>query len=189
MSLALGAIGLVVALGALAGPPPLQLTAAVSRLTHGLAGNLDVDLLVPGVPAVECHGPGPTTLVMTFTNPVVSGNAIVTNGIGTVASTTFSNNTMTANLTGVADVQTITIVLSNVTDTFSQVLPNTAFNVSVLGGDTNGDGIVDVLDRQQTQSRAGQTANATNFRSDVTSLTGSSRLRQYQQHGLGIRSN
>ena len=48
---------------------------------------------------------------------------------------------MTVNLTGVTNAQTVTVTLANVTDAFSQVLPNTAFSASFLLGDTNGDGL------------------------------------------------
>jgi hypothetical protein len=39
-------------------------------------------------------------------------------------SPTFSGNTMTVNVTGVADVQRIGVTLSGVTDSFAQVLPD-----------------------------------------------------------------
>ena len=74
---------------------------------------------------------------------------------------------MTVGLTGVADVQTITLTLSNVTDIFAQVLPDTALSVGFLIGDTNGDRFVNAGDTTQTRSRSGQTTTATNFRSDV----------------------
>ena len=40
--------------------------------------------------------------------------------------------------------------------------------MGVLVGDTNGDRVVNAGDATQTQNRAGQTTDATNFRSDVT---------------------
>src|SRR4029077_9557184 len=85
---------------------PLLLTSAVSRMTHGGAGDFDVDLPLTGEPGVECrNGGGNLTVVVTFTNTMVSGNASVTGGIGNVAGMTFSGNTVTANITGAADVQ------------------------------------------------------------------------------------
>ena len=74
---------------------------------------------------------------------------------------------MTVNLTGVGNAQTITLNLSNVTDEFSQVLADTAVNVSFLLGDTNGDRVVNAGDALQTRNRAGQATDSTNFRSDV----------------------
>jgi hypothetical protein len=98
--------------------PALQLTSAVSRKTHGVAGTFDVNLPVTGQPGVECRaGGGNHTLVFTFNNNIASGSASVTTGVGSVAgSPIFSGKTMTVNLTGVADVQKITLTLSNVID-------------------------------------------------------------------------
>ena len=152
---------------------PLQLTVAVSRKTHGGAGDFDINLLNFNS-GPECRSSGGAhTLVFTFSNNVVSGNAAVTSGIGSVAgSPGFAGNTMTVNLTGVIDVQKITVTLSGVTDTFANVLPDTAMSVNMLIGDTNGNRFVNAGDVAQTKSTSGQTTDATNFRNDVNA-TGS----------------
>jgi Dockerin type I domain len=149
--------------------PALQLTSTVSRKTHGAAGDFDIDLPLTGEPGVECRSSGGNhTLVITFSNPMVSGNASVTSGTGTVAgSPAFSGNTMTVNLTGVADVQQITVTLSNVTDTFSQILPDTAVSMNMLIGDTNANKSVNSADIAQTKGQSGLPATAANFRTDV----------------------
>ena len=148
---------------------PLQLTSAVSRKTHGGAGDFDIDLPLAGEPGVECRSSsGDHTFVVTFSNPVVSGNASVTSGSGNVAgSPTFSGNTMTVNLTGVADVQQITVTLSNVTDSFAQVLPDTPVSANMLIGDTNGNKTVNASDVAQAKGQSGLPVTAANFRSDV----------------------
>ena len=148
---------------------PLQLTTAVSRKTHGGAGDFDITLPLAGEPGVECRSTGGAyTLVFTFSNNVVSGDASVTTGIGSVlGSPTFSGNTMTVNLTGVTDVQKITVTLSNVTDSFAQVLPDTAVSVNMLIGDTNGNKTVNAGDVAQTKGQSGQPVGAGNFRNDV----------------------
>ena len=111
---------------------------------------------------------GNYTLVVTFSNTMVSGNASVTGGAGSVAgSPTFSGHTMTINLTGVTDAQTLTVSLTNLTDGFSQVLPSVALGASFLVGDTNGDRFVNAGDALQTRNRSGQATDGTNFRSDV----------------------
>ncbi len=122
-----------------------------------------------GPAGVECRETGGNhTLVFTFSNTLVGGNASVTNGTGTVAgSPTFAGNTMTVNLAGVTNAQLLTLTLSNVTDSFGQTYPNTAFGASFLAGDTNGDGFVNVGDSLQTRNRSGQGTDSTNFRSDV----------------------
>jgi hypothetical protein len=153
---------------------PLQLISAVSRKTHGGAGDFDIDLPLTGEPGVECrNGGGTHTFVITFDNPMVSGNASVTSGIGSVAgSPTFSGNTMTVNLTGVSDVQQITVTLSNVTDAFSQVLPDTPLSMNVLIGDTNGNKSVNSADIAQTKGQAGSSVTAANFRTDINASGG-----------------
>ena len=125
-----------------------------------------------GQPGVECRTggiDGNHTLVFTFSNDVVSGNASVTSGTGNVSGTPiFSGNTMTVNLTGVTDAQTITITLTNVTDSFGHVLPPTAVSMHVLLGDTTGNGIVNASDIAQTKAQSGSPVTNANFREDVT---------------------
>jgi len=151
--------------------PALQLTSAVSRKTHGAAGTFDIPLPLSGSPGVECRTGGATgdyTQVFTFTNNVTSGNASVTGGIGSVSGMpVFSGNTMTVNLTGVANAQTLTVTLSGVTDEFSQVLPDTPVSVNMLIGDTNGNGVVNATDVAQTKAQVGQPVTSSNFRTDV----------------------
>ena len=152
-------------------PGALQLTAAVSRKTHGGAGDFDINLPLSGGLGVECrNSSGNHTLVFTTSNDLVSGNASVTTGTGSVSgSPTFSGNTMTVNLTGVTDVQRITVTLGGVIDSLAQVLPDTAVSVNMLIGDTNGDRFVNAGDTLQTRNRSGQATDMTNFRSDVNS--------------------
>ena len=111
---------------------------------------------------------GNHTFVFTFTNDVVSGDASVTSGIGTVSgSPTFSGNTMTVNLTGVSDQQQITVTASNVMDTFGQTLPSAPVNAVILAGDTNGNRTVNAADVAQTKAQQGAPVDQTNFRTDV----------------------
>ncbi len=165
--------GAPITVGVLAPMPdpcnPLQLTTVVSRKTHGAAGDFDVDLPLSGGAGVECRATsGNHTFVFTFTNDVVSGNAAVTSGTGNVSgSPSFSGNTMTVNLTGVSDVQQITVTVSNVMDTFGQTLPDTAVNAVILAGDTNGNRSVNASDVAQTKAQQGLPVDQTNFRTDV----------------------
>ncbi len=148
---------------------PLQLLSAVSRKTHGAAGDFDVDLPLTGEPGVECrNGGGDYTMVVMFNNMVVSGNATVTSGTGNVAgSPGFSGNTMTVELTGVTDEQRIAVTLTGVTDNSAQVLPDTPISMNMLIGDTNGNKAVNASDVAQTKARLGSVASAVTFRADV----------------------
>ena len=148
----------------------LSLTSAVSRKTHGSAGAFDVPLPLSGEPGVECRSSnGHHTLVFTFSSNVLSGSAAVTAGIGSVSgSPVFSGNTMTVNLTGVTDVQKITVTLSDVTSSTAQVLPDTSVSANMLIGDTTGDKTVNNSDVAQTRGQVGVAVTASNFREDVT---------------------
>jgi uncharacterized delta-60 repeat protein len=151
-------------------PNAFTLTAAVSRKTHGSSGTFDVPLTLTGTPAVDSRtggAAGDHTLVFVFSSDVVSGNVTIASGTASiVGSPSFSGNTMTVMLTGVANAQQLTASLNNVTNTASQVLPNTTVPMRFLAGDSNGDSIVNTGDAIQTRSRSGQTAVETTFRSD-----------------------
>jgi CSLREA domain-containing protein len=155
-------------------------TSAVSRKTHGSAGPFDITLPLSGTSGIECRSGGATndfTVVATFPgNLTVTGNpqAEVTSGTGTVGSggvdnggmVTVSGNTVTIPLTNVANAQRIVVTLFSVSDgtnTNNVVIP-----MSVLIGDTTGNGAVNSSDIAQTQSQSGQTVTSSNFREDVT---------------------
>ena len=95
----------------------LQLVAAVSRKSHRNAGTFDISLPLTGTAGVECRdGGGSYSFVFNFTTNVVSGTASVTAGTGTAGTPTFSGTTMTLPISGVTDVQTLTVTLNGVTD-------------------------------------------------------------------------
>lgn len=143
--------------------PAMQLTSTVSRKTHGGAGTFDI-----AIPGVECRTGPDYTLVFTFNNNVESGNATVTSGTGNVVGTpTASGNTLTVNLTGVTSPQSLTVTLSGVTDQFLQTLPDTPVTMSVVVGDTNGNGAVNATDVAQTKGQVGSVVSNGNFRTDV----------------------
>ena len=64
---------------------------------------------------------------------MVSGSASVISGMGAISgSPLFVDNSMTVNLTGVADGQLLTIRLSGVTDIMTQVLPKVDVTAGIL---------------------------------------------------------
>jgi N-acetylneuraminic acid mutarotase len=149
---------------------------AVSRKTHGSPGSFDIALPLNGTAGIECRTGGATndyTLVITFlANVSVNGNpqAAVTSGMGMVGTGGVSNggmvttagNVVTIPLTNVANVQTINVTLFNVNGSTNVVIP-----MSVLVGDTNGNGIVNAGDVSQSKSQVGQAVTTSNFREDV----------------------
>ncbi len=60
------------------------------------------------------------------------------------------------------------VTLFNVTDSFGQVLPDTAVSMKMLIGDTNGNSAVSASDIGQTKGQAGVPVTGANFRQDVT---------------------
>lgn len=151
---------------------PLTLASAVSRKTHGAAGTFDIDMPLTGAPGIECRSGGANgdhTLVITFSNNLVSGNASVTSGTGSVSgSPTFAGNTMTVNLTGVPNVQQVNVMLTGVTDTSAQTYPDTALPMKSLFGDANGSSSVSSSDIGMVKFESGNPVTVANFRTDVT---------------------
>jgi photosystem II stability/assembly factor-like uncharacterized protein len=146
----------------------LQLVSAASRKTHRTAGTFDVNLPLTGTPGVECrNGGGRYTFVFNFTTNVVSGTASVVLGTGSAGTPTFSGSTMTVPLTGVTDVQMITVKLAGVTDASNNVLPDTLVSANMLIGDVNGDKTVNNVDVSLTRSQVGMPVTSANFREDV----------------------
>lgn len=147
---------------------PVAPTTVVSRKIHGDAGPFDVDLPLTGTPGVECRSGGAQgnhQVIATFPAPVTFGSAAVTSGLGMVDTASASGNQITVNLINVADAQTIAITLSSVSNgssTADVIIP-----MSLLLGDTTGNGSVNASDASQTKSRIGQVLDATNFRSDA----------------------
>jgi Dockerin type I domain len=146
----------------------MQAMHVVSRKTHGNAGTFDVDLPLSGKPGIECRSGGPTNdylLVFTFARNVSVQNATVTAGAGSATNFTVVGNIVTVSLTGVTNVQTITVKLTAVSDATNT--SDVEASMSVLIGDTNGDGFVDAVDTSQVKSQSGNAVGALNCREDV----------------------
>jgi hypothetical protein len=143
---------------------------AVSRKVHGSAGTFDVGLPLVGTSGIECRSGGPANgyqMVITFGTPVTFSIAQVTQGTGSVGSTSTSGNQVLVNLTGVTNAQTIQVTLFAVND--GTATNNLTIPMSVLLGDVNGDGNVDGTDVSQTKSKSGSSAAApgNTFREDI----------------------
>ncbi len=145
----------------------LQLNSAASVKTQGTQ-TFGIPLPLTGEPGVECRSSrGSETLVFTFSEAVVSGNASLTSGAGRVSGTSFSGSTMTVSLTKVTDVQKITVKLSGVTDGNSQTLADTSVSMNVLSGDVSANKTVDSADVSLTRAQVGMPVTSANFREDV----------------------
>src|SRR5438105_15678554 len=96
---------------------------------------------------------------------------------------------MTVNLTGVSDVQKITVTLTDVTDTSAHVLPSADVSANMLIGDTSQNKIVTSFDVRQTRLQVGMPVTSANFREDVKpngsiSSTDVSQVRSNLGHSL-----
>ncbi len=141
---------------------------AVSRKTHGGAGDFDVNLpIVPvnGAIGIEPRNGPAHTIVVTFANPVTVSSAAVTAGTG-MASAVVAGSTVTLSLTGVTDVQRLGVTLNGVSDGVN--VGNVIVPMGVLNGDVNINGGVTGSDVSQTKAGAATgTVNGSTFRSDV----------------------
>jgi len=141
---------------------------AFSRKVQGGAGTFDVPLPLTGNVGVECRTGGATNdyqMIINFATSVTVGDAAVTSGTGSVSSFSVSGSQVTVNLTGVTNVQTITVTLMNVND--GTHMGNVPVSMGVLVGDVNGNATVNASDVSLTKSQVGQAVSGSNFREDV----------------------
>jgi glucose/arabinose dehydrogenase len=150
-----------------------MLVGAASRKVHG-ATAFDVDLPLTGTPGTECRSGGANgnyTIVFKFAVPVSTvGNGSVAAGTGSVSSRTVDvtdARQYVVNLTGVTNIQNVTVALMNVTDVAGNIISSVSATMAVLVGDTNVDRFVDAVDVSQTKSQSGNAVNSSNFREDV----------------------
>ena len=143
-----------------------------SRKTHGTVGVFDINLPLSGNSGIECRSAGENatyTLVFAFINPLTSvDEASVTSGTATVSSAAIDSSDdrkFVVNLSGVANAQRLKVSLANVNDRAQT--NDVSVEMTVLEGDTNGDGAVNSGDAQKTRNRSGQSAGMANFRCDV----------------------
>jgi hypothetical protein len=116
----------------------------------------------------KCRSGGSTNdyqMIINFMNPVTVGSASVTSGIGSVSSFSVSGSQVTVNLTGIFNVQTITVTLFNVND--GTHMGSVSVWMNVLVGDVNGNDAINASDVSLTKSQVGQSVNGSNFREDV----------------------
>jgi hypothetical protein len=152
---------------------PVQLIGVASRKVHGNAGTFDIDLPITGTPGIECRSGGASgsyTMIFTFASPLTNvADAKVSNGTATISGGAIGNDPhqYIVNLTGVANAQTITVSLTNVYDSAGNSSTTVSAPMSILIGDTNGNGLVNSTDTSLVQAQSGQPVTSSNFRDDV----------------------
>lgn len=150
------------------------IVSAVSRKTHGAAGDFDVDIL-PGT-ATEPRINGTTKVVVGFDKDIqaadgmLDGNEIILSS-GTVNSATIDGSTLTIEMSGATPLSCLLITLNGISCTpnpeISGIMLPAVLTVRQNYGDANNDGSVLSGDITQVKSVSGQTANSTNFRRDL----------------------
>jgi hypothetical protein len=146
---------------------PPGLLSVASRLTHGGgAGTFDLPLSTTSRVVEPRDGSGNFKIVFNFNGPVTSGTATTTGNVGS-SSTSFSGNSMIVSLTGVSDIQDVTVTANNVSGPGTGTLASVSTIVGFLIGDVNQDATVNVGDTAPTRDHAGQTLDNTNFQYDV----------------------
>jgi len=155
----------VAATGSLTIPSAVASPTVVSRKTHGGAGTFDIPIA-----QTECRDGTAAgyTLVYTFANTISRiGGAVVSDGVGSVSSTSVAGNIVTVNLTNVTNAQRVTVSLLDVHDSAGNVSSSMPATLKVIIGDTSNSGTVTGTDTAQTKSQSGSAVGAGNFREDV----------------------
>jgi PKD repeat protein len=148
---------------------PVSLVGMTSRKMYDGIGAFDVDLAV----STESRGGDPNQnyeLVFTFSEPVTNvAAAEVSNAGVTITNRQVGSDPheYIVDVMGVANAQTLTVRLTNVSDAAGDFSPIIAGSMRLLIGDTNGDGFVNSADIAQTKSQSGQSVTESNFREDV----------------------
>jgi probable HAF family extracellular repeat protein len=150
--------------------PPPPVTGVVSRMPN----SGDLPLPMTGTPGIECRsnvsaGAGNYSIVFTFANNLTSvGSPHLTSGTGSVSSSAMgpNQNQYTVNLTGVSDIQRLTVMLTTARDSQDNI-GDISLPMAVLVGDTNADTYVDSIDTSETKSESGHPVTPSNLRDDV----------------------
>jgi hypothetical protein len=155
---------------------PSALSAA-SRKPQAPSGTYDVPIdMSTGAPlAVEARAGGPTQIVLTFGANIVAGPGFAVTlsrlgggADGSVNGVTLSGSTLTINLSGVVDDQTLVVQIADLRNTSTSASGNYTLQLGVLAGDANGDGSVGVGDLGTLATNYGVSAGMTPATGDFT---------------------
>ena len=141
-------------------------TTVLSRKTHGIAGdfdlNIDTTLVAPAVtvePRVIGSG---HTIVFKFNFTVTAPGTVGVTPVGSATATLLGNEVLVA-LTNVPDNRRVTVTLLNVNGTINPP----PISIGFLVGDINNTRSVNAGDIISVKARSGQAATADNFKFDL----------------------
>ncbi len=156
-------------------PQSPQLTAAVSRKTHGGSGNFDLQLALgpAGSGTVEPRTGGPTEIVFSFNEGVMADDGMISANEFTISNATFgsasiSGDTITLNLIGVVDQSVVNIALNGISSMDGVPLSgDNDVEIRALFGDADQSQIVDRPDLMLLKSHNREAVNDSNFVLDL----------------------
>ena len=153
--------------GPAAAPPVLA--SAVSRRVHGAAGTFDLPLsAVTTNPTTEPRSGPAQTIVFTFDKPINAATVNITVGTAAALAPTFNGNDVIVDLTGVTDLQYVTLSLTNVASTDGGSGGAGSVRVGFLRGDVNQSRVVTFSDMVLTNTELTKPVTALNFLKDVS---------------------
>ena len=149
------------------GDPPV-LSSAISRKVHGSAGTFDLVLsLAPTNPTTEPRAGPAQTIVFVFDKAVTAGIATVTEGTATAGVPTFAGNAMTVPLTGVSNLQYVSVAVTAVAAADGGTGGAGSVRVGYLLGDVSTNRVVTLSDLGQVNAQVAQLVTGANFLKDV----------------------
>jgi hypothetical protein len=149
------------------GPAPVMIRVS-SRKVHGSAGTFDLPLSTVATNPTSEPRLGPAhSIVFTFDKPISSATVKVLAGVATAAAPTFSGNSVIVNLTGVSDIQYVSVALSNVTATDGGSGGAGSVRIGFLAGDVSQNRVVSMSDVAQMNAVLAQPVTASNYLKDV----------------------
>lgn len=141
---------------------------AVSRKVHGSAGTFDLPLsAVATNPSTEPRQGPAHTLVFNFNKAITGATVTVTEGTATAAVPTFSGSSVIVNLSGVANVQYVTVTLSNVMSADGGSGGTGQVRLGFLAGDANQNRVVSLSDVGQINASLAQAVTASTYLKDI----------------------
>jgi hypothetical protein len=151
----------------MAGLAPI-LTSAALRRVHGTAGTFDLTLSQNMTdPTTEPRAGPAHTLVLSFDKPLTTGTVAITAGTAIAGAPSIAGNVITVNLTGVSDVQYVTVAYSNVAAVDGGSGGSGSVRIGFLMGDLNLDRGVKVSDLGLVNAAQLFTLTSANFLLDV----------------------
>ena len=154
---------------------PPRIVSAVSRRTHGAAGEFDVDLM-PGTGQVVFEGRagGPANVIVTFSEPIQAATStsadVVALGaggpLGVVTGLSVNGAQLSISLSGVPDASLLTLTFPGITGVQGAPVAG-SLCIGVLAGDVNGDGRANLADLVAIRNQMNRNVTADCCREDV----------------------